>query len=153
MGAAAFLMAEFLQVPYSTVVVAAIVPGVLYYIALFIQADLEAARVGIAAVDPADIPKARTVVSGVHFVLAFAALIYALFSLNWQPERAALLAAAIVVATGLVLGYQGARPSLAQIGRAVAQTGRSVVDIILISAAAGIIIGVLNVTGLSFNLT
>jgi TRAP transporter 4TM/12TM fusion protein len=153
MGAAAFLMAEFLQVPYSTVVVAAIVPGLLYYVALFIQADLEAARMGIAAVDVSEIPKPRSVVTGLHFALAFAALIFALFSLNWQPERAALLAAGIVIATGLAFGYQGARPSLAQIAGAVARTGRSVVDIILISAAAGIIIGVLNITGLSFNLT
>jgi TRAP transporter 4TM/12TM fusion protein len=153
MGAAAFLMAEFLQVPYSTVVVAAIVPGLLYYIALFIQADLEAARMDIAAVDASEIPKPRSVVTGLHFVLAFAALIFALFSLNWQPERAALLAAGIVIATGLAFGYQGARPTLGQIAGAVARTGRSVVDIVLISAAAGIIIGVLNITGLSFNLT
>ena len=153
MGAAAFLMAEFLQVPYSDVVTAALVPGLLYYAALFIQADLEAARLGIARVAPADIPKARNVIGGLHFALSFAILIYALFSLNWQPERAALAAAAVVVATGLAFGYRGRRPGLKDLVNAVAATGRSVVEIILISAAAGIVIGVLNVTGLSFNLT
>jgi TRAP-type uncharacterized transport system fused permease subunit len=98
-------------------------------------------------------PKARPVFGGWHFVLAFVLLIYALFWRNWQPERAALLAAASVVVTALLFGYHGRRPSLIEIARAFAQTGHGVVDIILISAAAGIVIGVLNITGLSFNLT
>jgi TRAP transporter 4TM/12TM fusion protein len=111
MGAAAFLMAEYLQVPYSDVVLAALVPGLLYYGALFIQADLEAARAGIAAVDPKDIPPSRSVLGGLHFLLSFVVLIYALFSLNWQPERAALLASATVVVSAVLLGYRGERPS------------------------------------------
>jgi TRAP transporter 4TM/12TM fusion protein len=153
MGAAAFLMAEYLQVPYSDVVLAALVPGLLYYGALFIQADLEAARAGIVAVDPQDIPSSRTVLGGLHFLLSFVVLIYALFSLNWQPERAALLASLTVVISALVLGYQGVRPSLPQLMAAVTQTGFAVIDILLICAAAGMVIAVLTITGLSFNLT
>ncbi len=61
MGAAAFLMAEFLQIPYSDVVLAALVPAILYYVALFIQADLEAARLGISRVPKEDIPAGRLV--------------------------------------------------------------------------------------------
>jgi TRAP transporter 4TM/12TM fusion protein len=153
MGAAAFLMAEYLQVPYSDVVLAALVPGLLYYAALFIQADLEAARAGIAAVDLKDIPPPRRVLGGLHFLLAFAVLIYALFNLNWQPERAALLAAGTVAISALVFGYQGVRPTLRQLVAAVAQTGFAVIEILLICAAAGMVIAVLTITGLSFNLT
>jgi TRAP transporter 4TM/12TM fusion protein len=153
MGAAAFLMAEYLQVPYSDVVLAALVPGLLYYAALFIQADLEAARAGIAAVDPKDIPSARRVLGGLHFLLSFVVLIYALFSLNWQPERAALLAAGTVVISALAFGYQGVRPTLRQLVSAIAQTGHGVIEILLICAAAGMVIAVLTITGLSFNLT
>ena len=51
MGAVAFLMADFLQLPYSDIVIAALVPSVLYYVALFIQADLEAAKLGIKRVE------------------------------------------------------------------------------------------------------
>ncbi len=153
MGAAAFLMAEFLQVPYSDVVLAALVPGLLYYIALFIQADLDAGRMGIAAVPRSEIPPRRAVLGGLHYLLAFAVLIYALFTLHWQPERAALAAAATVVVTGLLFGYQGTRPKPAALLGAFAQTGKAVIEIILISAAAGMVIAVLNVTGLSFNLT
>jgi TRAP transporter 4TM/12TM fusion protein len=153
MGAAAFLMAEFLQVPYSDVVLAALVPGLLYYIALFIQADLEAGRLAIAAVPKSHIPQGRAVLSGMHYFLAFVVLIYALFTLHWQPERAALAAAGTVVVTGILFGYQGVRPNLGALVSAFAQTGKTVVEIILISAAAGMVIAVLNVTGLSFNLT
>jgi TRAP transporter 4TM/12TM fusion protein len=153
MGAAAFLMAEFLQVPYSDVVMAALVPGLLYYVALFIQADLEAGRLGIAPVRASDIPKGRSVLGGLHYLLAFVVLLYTLFTLHWQPERAALAAAGTVVVTGVLFGYQGKRPKIGDLLGAFAQTGKGVVEIILISAAAGMVIAVLNVTGLSFNLT
>jgi len=153
MGAAAFLMAEFLQIPYSEVVLAALVPGLLYYIALFIQADLEAAKLGISRVDAKDIPRGRTVLSGWHFFLAFALLIFALFGLNWQPERAALAAAAAVLITAFVFGYQKARPRPWHIVQALWRTGFAVIDILMICVAAGIVIGVLNISGLSFNLT
>jgi len=153
MGAAAFLMAEFLAVPYATVVLAALVPALLYYLALFIQADLEAARLGIARIPPAAIPARAMVLKGGHFVLAFALLIWALFVLRWQPEKAALLAALSVIVTALVLGYRGRRPQIRGLVATLWTTGRAVVEIILISAAAGMVIGVLNVTGLSFNLT
>lgn len=153
MGAAAFLMAEFLQMSYAQVVVAALVPSLLYYAALFIQADLDAARLGISRVADSDIPDRKAVRGGLHFVLGFAVLIYGLFALNWQPERAALVACLIVIGTSFLFGYRSERPKLRQILRTVPATGEGVIDIILISAAAGIVIGILNVTGLSFNLT
>lgn len=153
MGASAFLMAEFLAVPYSTIVLAALVPALLYYVALFIQADLEAARMGIAPIPKSEIPAGRSVMSGLHFMLSFAVLIYALFSLRWQPDRAALLAALCLAITSLILGYQGKRPKILDLINGLSKTGHAVVEIILISAASGLVIGVLNVTGLSFNLT
>ena len=153
MGASAFLMAEFLEVPYSSIVLAALVPAVLYYIALFIQADLDAARLGIRALPKSAMPEGKGVLKGLHFTVAFAVLIYALFIGREQPEKAALMAAATLVATSLVFGYRGNRPGIGALVRSISATGHSVVEIILISAASGLVIGVLNVTGLSFNLT
>ena len=153
MGAAAFLMAEFLSIPYSDVVLAALVPALLYYIALFIQADLEAARLGIQPIPKSEIPPKRVVAGGAHFILAFGVLIYLLFWQGYQAERAALWAALTLIVTALLLGYRGERPKLGRIIGALSQTGHGVVEILLISAASGIVIGVLNVTGLSFNLT
>jgi TRAP transporter 4TM/12TM fusion protein len=153
MGAAAFVMAEFLQTSYAAVALAALVPGLLYYTALFIQADLESARLGMRGLSPEEIPPARRLVTGWHFIIPFAVLIIALFQYNWQPERAALLAAAVAALLAVAAGYQGQRPKLRELIETFAHTGRGVVDIVLIGAGAGIVIGVLNVTGLSFNLT
>lgn len=153
MGAAAFLMAEFLAVPYSDIVLAALVPAILYYVALFIQADLEAAKLGIRAVPESEIPQRRMVARGLHFIFAFAALIYLLFWAGYQPERAATWACLVLIATSVVIGYAGRRPSIRDIVGSLAKCGHGVTEIILISAASGIVIGVLNVTGLSFNLT
>jgi TRAP transporter 4TM/12TM fusion protein len=153
MGAAAFLMAEFLSLPYSTIVLSALVPAILYYVALFIQADLEAAKLGIRAIPRSEIPPGRGVATGLHFVLAFAVLIYLLFWERFQPERAALWAAATLCVTGVALGYRGTRPRLGALLGSLSRTGHGLVEILLISAASGLVIGVLNITGLSFNLT
>lgn len=153
MGAAAFLMAEFLGVSYGAIVLAALAPAVLYYAALFIQADLEAAKLGISRVSPDQIPPRRAVATGLHFAMAFGVMIWLLFMRNWQPERAAMAAALFVVVTSVVFGYRGKRPGLRTLVMAVPGTGMAVVEILLISGASGLVIGVLNVTGLSFNLT
>ena len=82
-------------------------------------------------------PARRTVLGGLHFVLAFVILIYALFGLNWQPERAAFLACAAVVVTALLFGYDGARASVRRLLATFVETGEQVIEIVIISAAAG----------------
>lgn len=153
MGASAFLMAEFLYTPYSTVALAALVPGILYYAALFIQADLEAVRHNIAAVPQSERPRGREVITGLHFPLGFVVLMLTLFYLNWQPAKSALAATATVLLTATIFGYQGRRFRLQQIWFTLARAGNTSIDLILICAAAGMVIGVLNMTGLSFNLS
>ena len=69
MGAAAFLMAEYLQVPYGDVMVAAIIPAFLYYAALFIQVDLESAKLGIMGAPRETLPSLWSVLrEGWHFI-------------------------------------------------------------------------------------
>ncbi len=154
MGAAAFLMAEFLQVPYTDVVIAAIVPAILYYLALFFQADLLAARVGIAPVEKSRLPRLFSVLAkGWHFPVPFAVLVATLFWLNWSPELSALFASAVLVVTGLLFGYGDQRLTVRAVFKALHGTGIAVLDLLTISAAAGFIIGVLNISGLGFSLT
>lgn len=154
MGAVAFLMAEFLQISYAEVVLAALVPAVLYYAALFIQVDLEAAKEEIKKIDPDLIPPKGEVLSqGWVFIIPFAAVISALFFFNQRPETAALWGALGALLVGIIFGYKGKRMHIKELGEAVAQTGSSIVDIIMIGAAAGFIIGILNITGLGFGLT
>ena len=154
MGAVAFLMADFLQVPYAKVAVAAFIPGLLYYIALFIQADLIAAKAGIARVPEDEIPRAWSVFKkGWHFTLPFVVLIYGLFALNQEPEVAALWASLTILVLGMTLGYDGRRMNLRQIWDGVVGTGIGALDIFMVAAGAGFIMGMLQVTGLGFALT
>ena len=154
MGAAAFLMAEFLQVPYREVMLAAVIPAGLYYLALFIQADLVAAREGISRVEEDRIPRILGVLrKGWMFPVPFIVIVWALFGLNERPETAVLYATASLIAIGLVAGYGKVKLRPGIIVAALASTGVAVLDIIMIGAAAGIIIGVLNISALGFALT
>ena len=154
MGAAAFLMAEFLQIPYRDVALAAALPALLYYYALFIQVDLLAARAGFTSIENPDIPPLSQVLKrGWHFILPFAMLIYGLFWLNWSPELSALAASGVLIVTGPTLGYGERKLLVNDIFGALHSTGIASLDLLIITAAAGFIIGVLNITGLSFALT
>jgi TRAP transporter 4TM/12TM fusion protein len=154
MGAAAFLMAELLEVGYQEVVLAAILPAILYYVAVFLQADLEAGRMGIAPIPKDQIPPALDVLKrGWHFIVPFAVLLIALFKMNAPPEKAALYGSASIVLLGLVLRYKGKKLTLSGILHCFIATGTKSVDIVIIGAAAGMILGVIDATGLSFGLT
>jgi TRAP transporter 4TM/12TM fusion protein len=154
MGAAAFLMAEYLQVPYSDVMVAAILPAALYYAALFVQVDLEAAKRGILGAPLGQIPSLGAVLrAGWHFPIPFAVLVLGLLSWNMEAEYAALIATALLILFGMVFGYRGKRLTPAAALAAIVSAGGAVLDIIIITAAAGVLIGVLNLTGLAFGLT
>lgn len=154
MGAVAFLMADILQTSYSDIVVAAIVPALLYYVALFVQADLQAAKQGILPLEDEDIPPTRKVLKhGWVFALPFAAIVVTLFWLNQRAETAALWGGFAALLIGLFLGYANTRMTLRDLWHAAVEAGSSMTEIIMISAAAGFIIGVLNVTGLGFAVT
>jgi TRAP transporter 4TM/12TM fusion protein len=153
MGASAFLMAEFLQIPYREVVLAALLPAILYYVALFIQADLDAARMGIAAIDRRQMPPPRAVLPGLYFLLPFVLLIVVLFNFNQSPQLAALIAAALLIPLAFAFGYRGERPAWRAFIAAVPAAGYAALDIILVCAAAGMVIGVLGISGLGYNLT
>ena len=154
MGAAAFLMAELLELSYTEIILAAIVPAALYYFAVFIQADLVAAKEGIAPLEEDQIPPIRRVMKeGWFFMVPFAVLIYTLFSLNMPAQKSAFWAAITVGIVSLVFGYKGKRLKLGQMWGSVTGCGRASADIILIGAMAGIIIGILEKTGLGQALT
>jgi len=155
MGAAAFLMAEILEVGYSEVVIAAIIPALLYYVAVFIYADLEAAKKNIQPVPEELIPPLmRTLTEGWFFIAPFAVLIYALFGMNQAPQTAALWSGGTVVAVNWLLGYKGNRMKPISIIYAIRDTGvRGGSEIVIIGVMAGIIIGILGATGLGEALT
>ncbi len=158
MGAVAFLMADFLQRPYSDIVVAALVPSVLYYVALFIQADLEAAKIGIKRVPEAEIPRLRSGAQGAagSYALPFAVLVYAAVLAEPGAGRSPRCCAS---RGGGVLGI------VARLRRRAHEAPCAIwdcrrrrpaslsLDILMIAAAAGFIMGILQTTGLGFALT
>ncbi len=154
MGAVAFLMADFLARPYSDIVIAALVPAFLYYVAIFIQADLEAAKAGIKRVEESEIPRLGSVLStGWIFIIPFVVLVYVLFWMNRRAEEAAIFASISVLVLGLAFGYRGQRMKPRDVVEALIATGIAALDILMIVAGAGFIIGILHVTGLGFALT
>src|SRR5690606_22923940 len=91
MGATAFLIAEFLQVSYATVALAALVPAALYYVCLFLQIDAIAARHGIHGMPKAELPSARAALrTGWIFLLPLGVLVYLLFGLGYDPALSAM---------------------------------------------------------------
>ena len=153
MGIAAFLMAEFLDIPYADVALAALVPALLYYFAVFIQVDLIAARDNLSFVD-VDRPSAMKVLAeGWHFIIPFAFLIFSLFWLNMGPSEAALGAALIVAVLGMIFSGGGERLRLSEIPGILASTGMVVIELLMIVAGAGIVIGILNLTSLGFSIS
>ena len=153
MGAAAFLMAEFLEIPYLTVAAAALIPAILYYLSVFMQVDLMAGRDNIAATDDDALTVSDVMKAGWHFILPFGILLAALFWWRMDPEDSALLSSIAIVIVGFLRGYRGDRLSPRRLGQVSVDTGISMVDLILVVAAAGFVIGVLNITGLGFALT
>ena len=157
MGAAAFIMAEFLQVSYGAVCIAAAIPAVLYYACLFIHVDLDAAKQGIGSVRDPNAPTLGEVLrSGWHFLVPIAFLVLALIYpevLLLTPEKAAIVSTAILMALTLIFGYRGKRPTPLGLAFAVIETGRISLDILLIGAAAGVMVGILAISGLAFSMT
>jgi len=152
MGAAAFLIAEYLGIPYAEVALAALVPAILYYVTLFIQVDLLAARHGIRGLPRAELPRLGSVMCrSAAFVVPLAVLIVWMFFMNRRAEEAGLLA----TLCGLIIGFltPGIHIGLRGIFKILISMGRSMLEIAAITGLAGVVIGVLQLTGLGFSLT
>ena len=153
MGAAAFLLAENLQASYVDVMLAALIPSVLYYFSLFVFADLEAGRLKIARVEESRVPALSSVARKGWFVFApFIVLLVCLFNFNLRPETAALVAILVLLCLSFVQTYDGRRMGPKVAMEVLVSAGKAAVEIILICAIAGMIIGLVARSGLSFGL-
>ena len=154
MGAAAFLMAENLQMRYSEIAIAALVPAILFYIAVFVQVDYEAARRNIGGMDPSELPRPGKVFrEGWPFIIPFVLLVWLMFSFNWEAEPAVYAGAAAMVPFAVFMGYGGKKLRWPGVWEAIVETGRDAADLVIICAIAGAVIGLLNITGLALGLS
>lgn len=151
MGVTAFLMAQFLGIPYYQVALAAFFPAVIYYVVLFLQVHTEAQAMGLGRVPADQLPgRGAAAVSAVPFLAPLAVIVYALFVLQLAPETVALAGAATAVLVGL--GYPSARKALARVHQVLEDIGRSFLDLALMGGVAGLIVSSLVLSGIGLSL-
>jgi len=148
MGAAAFLMASFLEVPYITIIKAAIVPAILYYLAIFFVVIWESNKLQLAIPDKKQqeeiIPLGRLLLTKGQLLLPIV-VITALLVLGFTPLFSGFLG---IVTTILVSFFRkDTRLTLKSLMEALDSAGRSIIQIGTACAAAGIIVGIANLTG------
>ena len=154
MGAAAFIIAEYVNVPYIEVVKAAAIPAFASYAALFYITHVEASKLGLRGIPRHELPPFfKTLVGGIHYLIPLCFLLYQLMVLRHTPEAAAFNAiwvmAVIMLLQNPVKAYLKKEPLLpafkkgiVDIFAALASGGRNMVSVALATAAAGIIVGV-----------
>ena len=150
MGAAAFLIAEFLQITYLQVITMAIVPAVLYYLSIVLMIEADARRLGTTAVD-VDLPSLGVLTrrSGYQFLPLIA--IVALLLSGMTPFLAVFLATMLAIALSFVRRETALRPR--RLVAALETGGRAVLAVVATTATAGIIVGVVLLTGLGLKIS
>jgi TRAP transporter 4TM/12TM fusion protein len=154
MGAAAFIIAEYVNVPYIDVIKAAAIPAFASYAALLYITHIEASKAGLRGMPKEELPLFfKTLISGLHYIIPVLFLLYQLVIARHTPERAAFEAvcamAVIMLLQRPVKAYLNKEPmgaafkqSIVDIFSALAAGGRNMVAVALATAAAGIIVGV-----------
>ena len=154
MGAAAFIIAEYVNVPYVEVIKAAAIPAFASYFALFYITHIEASKLGLKGMPREALPPFfKTFLAGLHFMLPIALLLYELIVVRHSPELAAFHAIWVMALVMLIQkpfkAYMANEPivpaiyrSIQDIFSALAAGARNMVSVALATAAAGIIVGV-----------
>lgn len=151
MGAAAFLMAEFLGVPYWTVAKAAIVPALFYYFFLYLSVDAEAVKNNLRGLPREQLPSFRkAMVRGWYFFIPIVGLLIALGVFFWRVEMCALLGIGLSILVSFVRRETILGPR--KIIYALEDGAKNLISIGVLSGGLGMIIGITGLTGLGINL-
>ena len=151
MGAAAFIMAEFLAIPYYKVCIAAAIPASLAFFSTFMQVHFRAVSLGLSGIPRADLPKIKTAFAmGWHHIFSIFLLIYFLMR-NFSPERAVFWAIIATVVSSFIMSMIR-KESPIEFGKLIleglSEGAIGAVEVAAACAAAGIIIGSITMTGL-----
>lgn len=145
MGAAAFLMAEFVGVPYFDVVKAAVIPALLYYIGVWLGVHYEAKKYGLKGTPREELPKFGPLfMEKGHLAIPLAVIVYLLVS-GYTPMRAALAAIALSIICACL--RKSTRIGVKEIVNGLIDGSKGVLGVLIACATAGIIIGVVTKTG------
>jgi TRAP transporter 4TM/12TM fusion protein len=143
MGAGAFIMAEVTGIPYTDIAVAAIIPAVLYFVSIYFMVDFEAAKLGMRGMREDELPKLAVMVRQVYLFFPIIILIAALF-MGYSVIRAGTLATVSAAVVSWLTPY---RMGIRSITKAFEIAGIMSIQIIAVCACAGIIVGVISLTG------
>ena len=150
MGAAAFIMAETLQMPYTSIAIAAAIPGVLYFVAVGVMVHFEAARQGLPVLSRAELPRFTAVFKrDVHLLAGPAVLIWFLVE-----GRSPLFAGFWALVTALVLSWvrRDTRIGPSRILAILTDSATAAMPVALACAVVGVVVGVVSTTGLGLKL-
>ena len=175
MGAAAFLMAEYVGVPYSNIIVRAILPAVLYFLGIFIAVHLEAKKLGLKGIPKELLPRMRQLIKDSYLLLPLIILIYLVCSNTKTMQFSAAIAILAAIAVGFINNFlrylrakkAGEQPahgvvaatfgadggfSAKSIFASLEAGGRGVITVAVACGIAGVIAGCLTITGLASKL-
>jgi TRAP transporter 4TM/12TM fusion protein len=155
MGSIAFVMAEWLGVPYATVAKAAFLPAILYFVIIFASVHLEAVRTDLKPLPQEAIPSFwKTLLRGWFFLVPLGSLIYFLLVRGFRPEMAGLLSLPLIVACSFLHHDRGKRLGWQRISVCLQDAVRGGwLTVTTITAAVGVIVGSLELSGLSVKIS
>ena len=147
MGAAAFLMADYVQIPYSQIALKAILPAVLYFAGIFVAVHLEAKKLGLRGLSKEELPKLRPLLKKVYLLLPLILLVYLVSTSTRSIQYAAAIA--IVAAIVVSLFDKESRITPKRLFEALAAGGQGTITVAAACGIAGIIAGTITMTGLA----
>ena len=147
MGAAAFLMADYVQIPYSEIIVKAILPAVLYFAGIFIAVHLEAKKLGLRGLTKEELPEIRPLLKKCYLLTPLILLIYLVGTSTRSIQYAASLS--IVACIFVTLFSRETRITPKRLLEALAAGGQGTITVAAACGVAGIIAGTITMTGLA----
>ncbi len=152
MGAAAFIIAEFLGIPYIHVVIAAIIPALLYYLCVLFAVHFESSRLGLLGLPRKELPSLKKVLKeGGHFLLPLFALIYFLGVVQYSPIRSAFYAIICMFVISFVRWHS--RINWPRFKEGAVAASKRTITVAMACATAGLVIGCINLTGLGLKIS
>jgi TRAP transporter 4TM/12TM fusion protein len=153
MGIAAFVMADFLGIPYAQVALASAIPACIFYFGIFVQVDLLASKRGLKGLPPSEIPRLGHVLKKLAVLLPVGAmLVFTLFGLRLDPAVSGV-ASGLVALIMCVAAKETRTDFWRKLLKTLEGTGRILLDIAAILAGAGLLIGCLSISGLASSMS
>ena len=147
MGAAAFLMAEYMGIPYSQVAMKAILPAVLYFTGIYIAVHLEAKKLGLKGIPKEALPRLIQLLPKIYLLLPLVVLVYMVSTNMYTMQFSAAIAIGIAIVVGFLNSEQRITPS--KILDALEAGGKGTITVAVACAMAGLVAGCITSTGLA----